>query len=153
LDRGHFVRGAEDGAFGAVAVVAADIDDECVVELALVFNFLNDPTDFMVGIGRVGRKNVRLTNKKLLLVGAECLPFLKLRSTVFGLAIRPRCELGIRRNYTEPLLVGEDCLAQLGAVIVAGTVYVEGQRISRQKFSSDRGDKPPLRAQPYSGQR
>jgi hypothetical protein len=24
---------------------------------------------------------------------------------------------------------------------------------SRQKFSSDRGDKPPLRAQPYSGQR
>jgi hypothetical protein len=24
---------------------------------------------------------------------------------------------------------------------------------SRQKFSSDRGDKPPFRAQPYSGQR
>src|SRR6478736_1756063 len=79
LDRGHFVRGAEDRAFSAVAVIAADIDDECVVELALVINFLNDPADFMVGVGRVGCKNVRLTNEELLLVGAERLPFLKLR--------------------------------------------------------------------------
>jgi hypothetical protein len=45
LDRGHFVRGAKDGAFSAGAIVAADIDDECVVELALVFDFLNDPAD------------------------------------------------------------------------------------------------------------
>jgi hypothetical protein len=51
---------AEGGTFGAVAVVAADIDDECVVELALVFDFLNDPADFMVGMGCIGRKNVRL---------------------------------------------------------------------------------------------
>jgi hypothetical protein len=59
----------------------------------------------MVGVGRISCKNVRLTNKQLLLVGAERLPFLKLRSAEFGLAIRPRCELGIRRNYTEPLSV------------------------------------------------
>jgi hypothetical protein len=118
LDRGHFVRRAEDGAFCAVAVVAADIDDECVVELALVFDFLNDPTDFMIGIGRVGCKNVGLTNEELLLVGAERLPFLKLRSAVFGLAIRPRCELGIRRNYAESFLVGEDCLAQLFPALI-----------------------------------
>jgi hypothetical protein len=69
LDRGHVDRGAEDGSFGAVAIVAADIDDECIVELALVFDFLNDPADFMVGVGRVGCKNVRLADEKLLLVG------------------------------------------------------------------------------------
>ena len=89
-----------------------------VVELALVFDFLNDPADFMVGVGRVGCKNVRLANEKLLLVGAERIPFLKLRSAVFGLAIRPRCELGIRWNYTEPFLVGEDCLAQLFPALI-----------------------------------
>ena len=81
--------------------------------LALVFDFLNNPADFMVGVGRVGCKNVRLTDEKLLLVGTERLPFLKLRSAVFGLSIRPRCELGIRRYHAEPFLVGEDRLAQL----------------------------------------
>ena len=64
------VRGAEDGAFALRGVAAADVDDERVVELALVFDFLNDSADFMVGIGRVGCKNVRLTDEKLLLVGA-----------------------------------------------------------------------------------
>ena len=118
LDRGHIDRGAEDRSFGAVAVVAADIDDECIVELALVFDFLNDPADFMVGVGRVGCKNVRLTDEKLLLVGTERVPFLKLRSAVFGLAIRPRRELGIRRDYTEPFLVGEDRLAQLFPALI-----------------------------------
>ena len=81
-DRGHIDRGAEDGPFSTVPVVAADIDDECIVELALVFDFPNNPANFMVGVGRVGCKNVRLTNEKLLLVGTERLPFLKLRSAV-----------------------------------------------------------------------
>ena len=77
LDRGHIDRGAEDGSFGAAAVVAADKDDQRVVELARVFDCLNDPADFIVGIGRVGCKNVRLTDEKLLLVGTERVPFLQ----------------------------------------------------------------------------
>ena len=72
----------------------------------------------MVGVGRVGCKNVRLTDEKLLLVGTERVPFLKLRSAEFGLAIRPRRELGIRRDYTEPFLVGEDRLAQLFPALI-----------------------------------
>src|SRR6476659_10881810 len=83
-----------------------------------MMSVLYDPADFMVGVGRVGCKNVRLTNEELLRVGAERLPFLKLRSAVFGLAIRPRCELGIRRNYTEPFLVSEYCLAQLFPALI-----------------------------------
>ena len=110
LDRGHIDRGTDDGSFGAGAVVTADKDDQRVVELALGFDFLNDPADFMVGVGRIGCKNVGLTDEKLLLVGTQRVPFLKLRSTKFGLAVRPRRELCIRRNYTEPLLVGEDGL-------------------------------------------
>src|ERR1700746_268323 len=72
----------------------------------------------MVGIGCVGCKNVRLTDEKLLLVGAERLPFLKLRSAVFGLAIRPWRKLGMRRDAAEPFLVGEDRLAQLFPALI-----------------------------------
>jgi hypothetical protein len=138
LDRGHIDRGAEDGSFSAVAVVAADIDDECIVELALVFDFLNDSADFMVGVGRVGCKNVRLTNEKFLLVGTERLPFLKLRSAVFGLAIRPRRKLGIRRDDAEPFLVGEDRLAQLFPALIESCIRLGS--FMALPFRVERGD-------------
>src|SRR5215470_15264549 len=72
----------------------------------------------MVGICRVGRKNIRLADEKLLPVGTERLPLLKLCSAVFWLAIRPRRELGIGRDDTEPFLVGEDRLAQLFPTLI-----------------------------------
>ena len=118
LDRGHIVRGTEDGSFGAGAVVAADKDDERIVELAHVFDSLDHTADFMVGVSRIGRKNVRLTDEKLLLVGTERVPFLKLGSAEFGLSIRPRSELGIRRDHAEPFLVGKDRLAQLFPALI-----------------------------------
>ena len=118
FERGHIGRGTDKGAFCAGAVVAADEDDECVVELAHVFHGLDHTADFMVGVSRIGRKDVRLTDEKFLLVGSECVPFRKLRSAEFGLAIRPRRELGIRRDYTEPFLVGEDRFAQLFPALI-----------------------------------
>jgi hypothetical protein len=63
LNRSHIERGAEDGPFGAGAVVATDVDDECVIKLAQVFHLLDDTTDFVVGIGRVGREDISLTDK------------------------------------------------------------------------------------------
>ena len=53
------------GAFGAGAVVAADVDDERVIELAQVFHGLDDPADLMVGVGHVGGEDFRLAGEEL----------------------------------------------------------------------------------------
>jgi hypothetical protein len=73
----------------------------------------------MVGVSRVRREHISLANEKFFLVGGKRIPFPKLRAAVFGLTIRPRRELGIRRNHAEPLLVGENR---------AELVEVEGER-------------------------
>ena len=62
---GHLVRGALKRAFGAGAVVAADIDDQRVVELAHVLDRLNHAADLIVGIGRVAGKHFSLARVQL----------------------------------------------------------------------------------------
>src|ERR1700747_1878398 len=68
IESGELVRGAVEHAFGARAVVAADIDDQGVVELAEVFNGLGDPADLMVGICKVSSIDIRLLDEEFLLV-------------------------------------------------------------------------------------
>ena len=104
LNRGHVERRAERGAFGARAVVAADIDDERVVELAQVVDGLDHPADFVVGVGHIGGEDIRLADEQLLLIGIEAIPLRQ--------AVRPGRELGVCRDHAELLLVGEDRLAQ-----------------------------------------
>ena len=60
-------RRAERGAFGAGAVVAADVDDQRVVELAHVFHRLDHAANLMVGIGHIGGEDIRLAGKELFL--------------------------------------------------------------------------------------
>jgi hypothetical protein len=103
--RGHLVRGALERAFGAGAVVAADVDDERVVELAHVLDGLDHAADLVVGIGGIGGKHFRLARIQFLAHERERIPFRKV--------CRPRSELRIRGDDTKPLLVGEDLLAQL----------------------------------------
>src|SRR5262245_41027599 len=112
LDRGH-VEGRADGrAFRARPVVATDIDDEGVVELAYVLYGLDDAADLMVGIGDVGGIDFGLTREQLLLIGRERIPFRQLGAAILGLAVRPWRKRRGGRDHTEPLLVGEDLLAQ-----------------------------------------
>ena len=68
VEGGELVRRAVEHAFGARAVVAADIDDQRVVELAEVLDGLDDPADLVVGVGEVGAVDVRLLDEELLLV-------------------------------------------------------------------------------------
>ena len=105
LNRGEVERRADRGAFGAGAVVAADVDDQRVIELAQVFHGLDHPADFVVGIGDVGGEDFRLVGEHLLLIGLERIPFRQ--------AVRPGSELGVRGDHAELLLVGENLLAQL----------------------------------------
>ena len=74
IEGGELVRRAVEHAFGARAVVAADVDDQRVVELAHVFDRLDDAADFVVGVGEVGAVDVGLLDEELLLFPAERIP-------------------------------------------------------------------------------
>ena len=69
LKSSHVEGSSERRTFRARPVVAADIDDQRVVEFALVFDFLYHPADLMVGICRVRGKDIRLTDEELLFIG------------------------------------------------------------------------------------
>ena len=70
---------------GAGAVVALDIDDERVVELAQVVHRLDHPADLVISVGHVGGIYLRLTGEQLLVVGRERFPL--------GQVIRPGRQL------------------------------------------------------------
>ena len=70
VEHGDLVRRADQRAFGARTVVAADVDDERVVELAHVLDGLDHAADLVVGVGEVGGIDLDLADEHLLLVGA-----------------------------------------------------------------------------------
>src|SRR5262245_32529938 len=109
----HLVRGTEYGAFRARAIVAADVDDERVVEFAHVLDSLDHAADLMVGVSRVCGKDIRLADEKFSLISRKCVPFLKFGASKFSLPIRPRRKLGIRGNDAKALLVSENRLTKL----------------------------------------
>ena len=86
----HLVERAFLGAFGAGAVVAADINDERVVELAHVLDLLNYPANLMVGIGHIGCKDLSLAGIEFLLDQRERVPPGQFGPTKLGLSVRPQ---------------------------------------------------------------
>ena len=110
VESGELVRRAVEHTFGTRAVVAADVDDEGVVQLAQIFDGLDDTPDLMVGVGKIGAVDVRLLDEELLLVKAQGVPFRQV--------FRPRCQLGILGHDAEPFLVGKDLLAHLVPALV-----------------------------------
>ena len=103
--------GAFQGAFGTGPVVTTDVDDDRVVEFALVLNLLDDAANFIIGIGGVGGENLSLADVEFLLDRRERIPTRQLGPAKRGLTIRPWGKLGIRWNHAKFLLVGEDCVA------------------------------------------
>src|SRR5580704_4304408 len=109
----HLVKGSLQSAFGARTVVAANVDNERVVELAFILNLLNDPANLMVGIGDISGENLSLARVEFLLEQRERIPPWQLCATILRLSVRPSGKLGTRRDHAEPLLVRENLLAQL----------------------------------------
>ncbi len=64
-----FVGRAHRAAFGAGAVVAVDVDDKRIVELAHVLDGLNDAPDFVIVVGGEGGEDFHLFDVELLLLG------------------------------------------------------------------------------------
>src|SRR6201982_2373539 len=110
---GHLVKGSLQSAFGARTVVAANVDNERVVEFALILNLLNDPANLMVGIRGISSENLSLARVEFLLEQRKRIPPRQLGATKPRLPVRPIGKLGTRRDHAEPLLVRENLFAQL----------------------------------------
>ena len=97
-------------AFCARPVVAADVDDQRVVELAQILDRLDDPPDLVVGVGEVGGVDLGLPDEQLLLLETQAVP----GRQVSGQGV----SFAFAGMMPEPLLVGEDRLAQLVPAVV-----------------------------------
>ncbi|CAH0300022.1 hypothetical protein ROS9278_04518 [Roseomonas sp. CECT 9278] len=106
----HLVRRAVERAFGAAAIVAADVDDQRVVALAEALDLGDDAADLGVGIGQVGRVDIGLADEQPLRSVGQAVP----ARHVVG----PGRELRIRRDHAHALLVGEDAFAQAFIAVV-----------------------------------
>ena len=98
------IKCAIQGAFRAGPIVATNVDDQRVVEFAQVRNLLDDAVDLIVGICGIASKDFRLALEEFFLQQGKRVPFRDL--------IGPRSELGICWDHAEPLLVGENLVAQ-----------------------------------------
>jgi hypothetical protein len=96
---------------GAGAVVAVDVDDEGVVELAHGLDGLDHAADLMIDVGHVGGEHVNLAEEQLLLVRDALVPVLEQ-------VPRPWRQLGVLGNDAQLLLVREDSLADLVPAVV-----------------------------------
>src|SRR2546430_10776769 len=90
---GELVKGAIEGAFRAGAVVAADVDDQRVVEFAHVLDRLDDSANLIVGIGGVTGKDFRLARVEFFVQQRKRVPLRQ-----FGRQWR---ELGILWDYAK----------------------------------------------------
>ena len=104
IESGELVRRSVEHSFSARAVVAAYVDDQGVVELAEVFDCLDDSADLMVGVCEVRPVDIGLLDEELLLLPTEGIPFRQV--------LRPRRQLGVLGHDAELFLVGEDGLAE-----------------------------------------
>jgi hypothetical protein len=50
VEIGHLVVHADEAAFGTGAVVAGDVDEQCIVHLADVLERLREPSDLRIGL-------------------------------------------------------------------------------------------------------
>ena len=99
------IRCSGQSAFRARAIIAADVDDQRVVEFAHVLDLLDDTANFKIGICGVSGKDFRLARIEFLLDHGKRVP---LRD-----AGRQWSKLGVLRNHAKSLLIGEDLFAQL----------------------------------------
>ena len=93
------------------AVVAVDVNNERVVELAHVLDGLDDAADLVVHVRLIGGKDFHLLDIELLLLGCTIIP-------VLDDVRRPGLQLRVGRNDSETLLIGEDGFTQLVPAVV-----------------------------------
>ena len=102
IEIGHLVEHAVHAALGARAVVADDVEDERVVELAQALEGVHQPADLGIRVLAEGREDLHLAREEPLLVGRQRRPVLD--------RVGLRRQLRARRHDAELDLAGEDLL-------------------------------------------
>ena len=105
VEVGHLVEHAVHAAFGARAVVADDVEDQRVVELAHVADGVDEPADLGVRVLAEAREHLHLAGEELLLVRGQLVPVLD--------RFRLRRELRPRRHHAQLDLAREGLFPQL----------------------------------------
>ena len=105
VQRHHLVVRALGPALGARAVVADDVEENRVVELAERLELRGEAPDFVVGVLGEAGEGFHLALEQALLVGAHVVP-----GRYF---LRPRRQLRIRRDHAHCLLPRVGLLAEL----------------------------------------
>ena len=74
VEIGHLVVHADEAALGAGAVVAGDVDEQRVVELADVLQRLHEPPDLVIGVLQESREHLGLAGEQTPLVRRQRVP-------------------------------------------------------------------------------
>ncbi len=101
VEEGHLVEQAIKSAFGAGTVVPLDVDDQRIVQLAEIFNRVEDAAHLVVGIGQRRGVDLHHAGKDLPLVSSQRVPC----RNRFG----TRGQLGVGRNDSH-LPLPRECL-------------------------------------------
>jgi hypothetical protein len=106
----QLVHDAVQATLGRGAVVAGDVDDQGVVQLAGLLDRLDDAADLMVGVLHRSAEHLHPAGPDLLVGVAELLPRREGR--------RPGLELGVGRDDPQLLLPGQDPVVELVVAVV-----------------------------------
>ena len=121
VEEGRLVEGTGSGALHAGAVVAPDVDDQRVIQLIHFLDGVEQPAHVPVSILRETSKYFHLAGVQFLLGVAERVPC--------RVWVRPRRQLGIRRDDAEFLLALKCPLAVLIPAIVKLALVFIGPRL------------------------
>ena len=132
IEGGELVRRAVEHPFGARTVVARDVDDQSVVELAHVFDRLDDAADLVVGVGKVGAKDIGLFDEKLLLDKPERIPI----GSSFGQGVNWALAGMMPSRFWLAKIVRESCSSRLEQVHVADLLDPLRCRVMRRVRSA-----------------
>ena len=118
VEEGHLVERAGDRALHAGAVVAPDVEDQRVVEVAHLLDGVEQPADVPVGVLLEAGVDLHLPGVELLLCLVERVPGRE--------DIGPFGQLGVLRDDAELLLALERRLAQLVPAVVELALVLVG---------------------------
>ena len=118
VEVGHLVVHADEAALGAGAVVAGDVDEQRVVQLADVLQRLHEPPDLVIGVLQESREHLGLAREETPLVRRQRVPGLDV--------LRPGGQPGVRRDHAQLLLPLDRFVADLVPALVELALVLVG---------------------------
>ena len=118
VEIGHLVVHADEAAFGAGAVVASDVDEQRVVQLADVGERLPEPPDLGIGLLEEASEHFGLAREQTALIGWQRVPG--------GQVFRPLAQLRVGRDDAQLLLALERFNSHLVPALVELALVLVG---------------------------